>query len=94
MDSDTKSQFDNLNARFDSLKDFLVENFVTRQEFEDRFADLPTKQDFHNLMSTVDGYAKQVKDTGDEIVILGEKANRLETWAKLVANKLGVEYNP
>lgn len=100
MDSDIKQQFDSidskfdsLNSRFDNLKDFLIEHFVTKQEFNERLSELPTKQDFQSLVSAVDGYAKQVNDTNQEILILGEKANRLESWVKLVAVKIGVEYN-
>ena len=100
MDSDIKekfnsidTQFETLNARFDNLKDFLIEHFVTKQEFEDKLADLPTKEDFQSLVSTVDGYAKQVNDTNQEILILGEKAARLESWAIQAAAKIGVEYN-
>ena len=100
MDADIKEQFDSidskfdsLNSRFDNLKDFLMEHFVTKQEFEDKLSDLPTKQDFQSLVSTVDGYAKQVNDTNQEILILGEKANRLESWVKQAAGKIGVEYN-
>jgi Tfp pilus assembly protein PilO len=94
MDPELKEEFKNINARFDNLNDFLIEHIVTKEEFHDKLADLPTKADFSNLVSTVDGYAKQAKDTSDEIIILGEKANRLESWAKQVAGRLGVEYNP
>jgi chromosome segregation ATPase len=87
------SKFDSLNSRFDNLKDFLMEHFVTKQEFEDKLSEMPTKQDFQSLVSTVDGYAKQVNDTNQEILILGDKANRLESWAKQAATKIGVEYN-
>lgn len=93
MDSDIKEQFDSINSRFDNLKDFLVEHFVTKQEFNDKLSELPTKQDFQSLVTAVDGYAKQVNDTNQEILILGEKANRLESWAKQAAVKIGVEYN-
>ncbi len=70
------SKFESLNSRFDNLKDFLIEHFVTKQEFEARFSELPTKQDFQNLVSTVNGYAKQVNDTNQEILILGKKKFR------------------
>jgi archaellum component FlaC len=101
MEADTKEQFDKLNARFDnienrfgSLQNFMMEHLVTKQELEAVVQELPTKADFQNLMTTVDGYAKQAKYISEEILILGEKANRLELWAKSVSTKLGVEYNP
>lgn len=87
MDADILAQFDKIIARFDNLKDFLIEHFYTKQEIDQKFADVPTKEDFSNLASTVDGYAKQVKDTSQEIIILGEKANRLEAWAKQVSRR-------
>ena len=77
MDADIKEQFDTLNARFDSMQFFMMEHVVTKQELEDRLSDLPTKQDFQTLVSAVDGYAKQVNDANQEILILGEKANRI-----------------
>jgi hypothetical protein len=94
MDADIKEQFDKMNSRFDNLKDFIVEHFVTKQELDEKFENLPTKADFSNLVSTIDGYAKQVNDTNQEILILGEKANRIESWVRQAATKIGVEYNP
>jgi chromosome segregation ATPase len=94
MDSETNQQFSDLNKRFDDFQSFLIEHLVTKQDLKDAIEDLPTKADFSSLASTVDGYAKQVKDTSQEIIILGEKANRLEAWAKQVSTKLGVEYRP
>lgn len=101
MDIELKGQFEKFSARFDQIDSrlnnvqaFMMEYLVTKKEFDAKLADLPTKLDFQNLVSVVDGYAKNVKDVGEEIVVLGEKANRIETWAKQAGTKLGVEYNP
>lgn len=101
MDSDIKEQFEKLNTRFDQIdsrldnvQSFMIEHLVTKAELDERLANMPTKEDFQNLVTHVDGYAKTVKDVSQEVVILGQKADRLETWAKQAGTKLGVEYNP
>lgn len=93
MDPDTLQKINDLSDRFDQLQSFLMEHAVTKQDLQQAIEGLPTKNDFSNLASHIDGYAKNVNDVGKEIVILGEKANRLEAWAKLVAGKLGIEYS-
>ena len=88
------SQFQDVYSRLDRIQTFMMEHLVTRAELDERLSNLPTKEDFQNLVTTVDGYARNVKEVGEEIVVLGEKANRLEAWAKQAGTKLGVEYNP
>lgn len=104
MEQEIKNRFDSLDARFDKIddrmntfdefKDFVVGHMVTKEELDERIANLPTKEDFHNLVSVIDGYAKQVSETNQEIIVLGEKANRIESWVQKAAPKIGVEYNP
>lgn len=101
MDPELKEQFKKLNTRFDridgrldNVQSFMMEHLVTKLDLDERSANMPTKGDFQNLVTHVDGYAKNVNGVSQEIIILGEKANRLETWAKQAGTKLGVDYNP
>ncbi len=94
MDTENKEQFDKVNTRFDSLQAFMVEHLVTKADLDERIASLPTKEDFQNVITHIDGYSKTVKDVADEVMILGEKANQLEVWAKQAGTKLGADYTP
>lgn len=88
------SRFDKIDARFDNVKTFMVDNFISKDELDERLANLPTKEDFQNLVSAIDSYSKQVNDFNQEKVVLGERTIRVEDWAKKAAPKIGVEYNP
>jgi len=56
MDQELKD----INARLDNLMAFLAENMVTKQELDERLQTLATKQDFHDLLTSVDGIAKRL----------------------------------
>jgi hypothetical protein len=84
-----------INQRLDNLVvAFLRENMVTKQEFEERLATLPTREDFHQLQISVDGFAQQSKANHEEIVVLGGRASRMEKWIMQAARTIGVEYKP
>jgi hypothetical protein len=56
-------QLEDISNRLDKLTDFLRQNMVTKSELEDLKAELPTKTEFHQLQTAVDGIAKRFKDT-------------------------------
>jgi len=56
MDQELKD----INARLDNLMAFLAENMVTKQELDERLQTLATKQDFHDLLTSVDRIAKRL----------------------------------
>ncbi len=99
-------QFQSLNTRFDgvdkrfeksdqqvkSIKDFLYKEMPTKQEMEERFSELPTKQNFSNLQTSVDSYAKKADLYYQEMAVMRHRMERMEDWIKLAAPKLGVEY--
>ena len=96
-----EERLDKLNARmvtaesrFEEFKDFAVEHMVTKAELDERLANLPTKEDFQNLSSLIDGYSKQVTDFNQEKIILGERTSQIEEWVQKAAPKVGVEYKP
>jgi endo-1,4-beta-mannosidase len=88
------SHLSSSDARFEEFRDFVAQNMVTREQLDERIANLPTKNDFQNLISVIDGYSKQMNDFGQEKIILGGRTSRVETWVKQAAEKIGVEYNP
>jgi uncharacterized protein YigA (DUF484 family) len=87
-------QLQDISKRLDKLTDFLRQNMLTKPELEDLKADLPTKADFHQLQTAVDGIAKRFKDTDEELQVVGERTSRMETWIQRAADKIGIEYKP
>ena len=81
-----------LQSQITGVKSFLYKEIPTKQEMEDRFTKLPTKQDFNILQTSVDAYAKQSKDYYQEVTVVVAKVNRIEAWIKTASAKIGVEY--
>lgn len=90
MDQELK----NINTKLDKLTNFLAEHMVTKQELKSLKADLPTRADFAQLQTSVDGLAKRYKNTDEEIQVFSERTSRMEAWIQRAANKIGVEYKP
>jgi uncharacterized protein DUF2730 len=87
MDQDTK-------AALDKLRDFLRNNMATKQEIEEKFETLPTKDDFHQLQRSVEGIASRYENHDQEIIVIGERTSRMEKWIQTAAKKIGVTYKP
>ena len=87
MDQDTKQALDN-------LRDFLSEHMVTKQEIEERFETLPTKNDFHQLQNGVDAIAKGYLTYEQELRITSARTLEMEDWIRKAADKIGIRYNP
>ena len=91
-----EGQFGKLNGRFDRLNMFIMRHVVTRAELKETIdelkEELPSKQDINDLITRIDGYSKELKDSREEIAITGFKTNRLETWAQKAGSKIGLEY--
>lgn len=67
----------------------LIEVFATREEIDKRFEEV--RQDFANLQTAVDAYAKRSDDYFKEMVTLAHKVDRLEKWIQQIAKKLGMK---
>ncbi len=87
MDQETKNEFR-------SLRDFLNKNMVTKQELEELRADLPTRSEFNQLQTSVDGIAKQFQDQRQEQVVGAARAARMEAWIIKAAAQIGLDYEP
>jgi len=49
------------------------------------------REDFSNLLSSVDAYAKRADDYFQEMVMLAHKIDRHEKWIQQLADKLDVK---
>jgi hypothetical protein len=87
-------QLEDINKRLDGLIEFLSANMITKAELTDLRAELPTRADFAQLQTSVDGIAKLFKTTDQELLIVGERTSRIENWVQRAADRIGVEYKP
>jgi hypothetical protein len=81
-----------LQGQIGGIKTFLYKEMPTKQEMDERFTQLPTKEDFNILQTSVDAYAKQSKDYYQEVTVVVAKVSKIEAWIKQAAPKLGIEY--
>lgn len=83
-------------AELKQLPDFLLEEFklvfVTREEFNARFAEQDQK--FSQLQTSVDGLTKTILIDRHEIPALGHRVDNVENWIKKAAPKSGIKYKP
>lgn len=63
--------------------------FPTREEINTRFEQV--RQDFSNLQTSVDAYAKKADTYFQEMTALTAKVDRLEKWIVQVADKVGMK---
>ena len=69
----------------------LIEVFATREEIVTKLEFNELKEDFRNLQSSVDAYAKRADAYFQEMVMLTHKVDRHEKWIQQIAEKLGVK---
>ncbi|MBI4098738.1 MAG: hypothetical protein HY437_01735 [Candidatus Magasanikbacteria bacterium] len=62
------------------------EVFATREEIVERFDAM--HEQFSELQNSVDTYAKKADTYFQEMVMLGRKVDRLETWIQRIAQKI------
>jgi hypothetical protein len=94
VDFTLMDQLKEIGKKLNDLTVFLETNMVTKQELKDLREELPTREDFSQLQTSVDGIAKQFTDRKDEKVISASRSERMEAWIVKAAKKLGVEYKP
>jgi len=66
-----------------------TEVFATREEIDQRFSEM--RQDFSNLQTAVDRYAKKADAYFQEMVALSHQVKRHERWLHQIAEKLGIK---
>src|SRR3989344_5916140 len=94
-------KFDEVYGKFDEVHDkmdkgflevdekikYIVSVMVTKEEI----SELPTKDDFNNLLTSVDEYAKKADTYFQEMVVTAHKMDRTERWILQLAEKAGVQ---
>ena len=69
----------------------LIEVFATREEIVTKQDFGGLKEDFRNLQTSVDAYAKKADAYFQEMVMLARKVDRLEKWIHQIAEKVGIK---
>jgi len=80
-------RFGQIDQRFQKLFDV----FATKEDLKEATEKLATKEDFNNLLNSVDTYAKKADTYFQEMVMLAHKVDRHEKWIRQIAEKLGVK---
>lgn len=63
--------------------------FATREEIDQKFDAM--HQQFSDLQTGVDAYAKKADTFFQELVMLSRKVDRLESWIHKIAQKVDVQ---
>ncbi len=69
----------------------LAEVFATKEEIKEMIRPLSTKEDFNELMTSIDAYATKVDTYSQEMTMLTGKVNRHDKWLLQIAEKLGIK---
>ncbi|MCX6745881.1 MAG: hypothetical protein NTX00_02565 [Candidatus Parcubacteria bacterium] len=69
----------------------LMQVFATRDEIKEMIAPLTTRDNFSDLQTAVDSYAKKADTYFQELAALRSKVNRLEEWITKIAKKVNIE---
>lgn len=80
-------KFKKIDERFEDLSGI----FATKDDLENSISVLPTKEDFVQLSTAVDAYAKKADTYFQEMVMLSHKVDRHEKWLQQIADKLGIK---
>ena len=94
MNGDFEQLRDYLEQRFtkiDEKFDRLFGVFATKEDLQESVSNLSTKNDFSNLLSAVDAYAKKADTYFQEMVMLAHKVDRHEKWLQKIAEKLDIK---
>jgi uncharacterized coiled-coil DUF342 family protein len=81
-------KFVGTDQKFDKISGEIIN---TKQEVVNIKENMVTKDDFSNLLTSVDGYAHKADGYFQEMVMLSKKVDRHETWLLQVADKLGIK---
>ena len=94
MRQDFSELIEYLNGKFGKIDERfnkLFEVFATKEDLEEAVRNLSTKDDFNNLMVSIDTYAKKSDKYFQEMLILTQKVDRHEKWFHQIADKLGIK---
>lgn len=91
MNGDYKELIEYLNKKFTDIDGkFLIVNSRLLNIAEE-VGKKTDKDDFNNLLTSIDAYSKKADDYFQEMLMLSQKIDRHEKWLHQMAEKLGVK---
>lgn len=82
-----------IKQEFNSLKDFLRENMVTKAEFSELSARVAKLEESVNrLIDAVEKLTTAVNNIAQEHTVMKHQLMVLQDWARKVSEKIGVEF--
>lgn len=69
----------------------LIEVFASREEMKEMISNLVTKDEFNDLQTSVDAYAKRADTFFQEMVMLSHKVDKMDKWIHQIAQKVGIK---
>lgn len=80
-------RFNEVDNKFDRLFDV----FAAEDDFLEIRKEMMTQNDKHQLLMSIDNYARKADTFYQELVMLSHQHNRHEKWILMLAEKLGVK---
>jgi len=87
MDQDFSELVKYLDEKFSKTDQRLVELDEDVKDVKEKMA---TKEDFNDLQTSVDAYAKRADTYFQEMVMLAHKVDKLDKWIHQIAEKVGL----
>ena len=69
----------------------LIEVFAIRDEVATKLDLKDLREDFSNLQTSIDAYAKKADTYFQEMLVLAHKVDRLEKWIHQLAERLDIK---
>jgi len=95
MDKDFSELVEYLDGKFTKIDDRFEKIDVKLIELEENVEGIKslmvTKEEFNDLQTSVDAYAKKADTYFQEMLMLAQKVDRHEKWLQLIAEKIGVK---
>ena len=88
----TKEELKAEVAKLATKEELKAEIQILREEMNERFNDLPTREDFSTLLSSVDGLIIEVKKYNTERASETYRLDRTEQWIKKAADVIKVPF--
>jgi hypothetical protein len=77
-----------------TLRGFLSEHMLTKTEFAEIRTQLADKNDVNQILTSVDGIAKQMATYNQELPAITHQLQTITDWIREASKKIGVEYRP
>jgi hypothetical protein len=81
-----------LDQKFENLHGFLGEHMATKTDLEELRSELASKEDINQVITAVDGIAKQMQTYNEEMPAIQQQLRDMKDWIMEAAKKIGVEY--